>query len=350
MSMGRPSRAIGFVLVTLLALGNAAIAHEDQWISQGNQSPHHRSMAPSESIDEFLDQILYEWAQANLSGTDHLAKILLRKREMMSSNLENGCAHQDNRSTCEQGAGLPSAVTWDLVLGRMSEAIPYAECVVRHWGESHAIEADRRASTALENVEQELSTLPQRNFYDAEAASYVKEAMIHVRAAINDGKHGRANRATAHAGTALDFAEAAAMMSQCRGRACGSSTADAGGEGDGNGGLLTTGTESLPKIFEKAQCIVCHTVPGISGAAEGEFGPELYMKANAPKRISDPGYHGAATSVREYIMESIIDPNLYVVPGFDKDLMPHDFGTTLNAKTVFRIVNYLSQLEQRKVP
>ena len=129
--------------------------------------------------------------------------------------------------------------------------------------------------------------------------------------------------------------------------------ASTGGEeaGSGNGNqLYATGYESLPEIFEKAQCTVCHMIPGIPGADEGDFGPELYVKTNAPKRIKDKNYAGSASSVQEYILESIMNPNLYIVPDFDEDLMPEDFGTGLNAKTLFRIVNYLSKLEKGKDP
>ena len=66
--------------------------------------------------------------------------------------------------------------------------------------------------------------------------------------------------------------------------------------------------------------------------------------------MKDKGYTGSASSVQEYILESIMNPNLYVVPDFDEDLMPDDFGTTLNAKTLYRIVNYISKLEKGKAP
>ncbi len=129
--------------------------------------------------------------------------------------------------------------------------------------------------------------------------------------------------------------------------------ASSGADGEGEGGesqLYATGDEPLPKLFEKAQCTVCHVIPGIPDADEGDFGPELYVKTNAPKRMKDKNYTGSASSVEAYILESILDPNLYIVPDFDEDLMPEDFGTGLNAKTVFRIVNYLSQLEKGKDP
>ncbi len=129
--------------------------------------------------------------------------------------------------------------------------------------------------------------------------------------------------------------------------------ASAGGEEAGGGAenpLLATGDESLPDLFEKAQCTICHIIPGIPGADEGDFGPELYLKTNAPKRMKDKGYAGTATSIQGYILESIMDPNLYIVPDFDEDLMPDDFGTTLNAKSLYRIINYISKLERGKNP
>ncbi len=127
-------------------------------------------------------------------------------------------------------------------------------------------------------------------------------------------------------------------------------TAGDGEAGGGDNPLLTTGDETLPEIFEKAQCSLCHVIPGIPGADEGDFGPELYVKSNASKRMKDKGYAGSASSVQEYILESIMNPNLYIVPEFDEDLMPDDFGTTLNAKTLYRIVNYLSKIEKGKDP
>ncbi len=347
-----PSILIGFVLFALVALSNVVIAHEVLVIPEGIERQHHSSSAieTSASVDEAMDKILYQWTRHNLSNADSLAKVLLRNLETNSSGSQNGNSDTNDIGTkkWEVSSTPKTAVGLGGLLDHISQAIPYAECVMRHWGESHAVESDRRTSTALENLKHELDALQKLNFFEKEAASYIKEAMIHVKEVISNGKQGHVDQATLHAWIALDFAEAAARISQCRGRFCVSSTVDAGHGGDSTSGLLTTGNESLPEIFEKAQCTVCHSIPGIRGAKSGDLGPELYLKTNAPKRIKDSGYHGVAPSVREYILESIIDPNLYVVPGFDADLMPDDFGTTLNAKTLFRIVDYLAQLEESK--
>src|SRR2546422_710154 len=90
-------------------------------------------------------------------------------------------------------------------------------------------------------------------------------------------------------------------------------------------------------------------IPAIQGAV-GVVGPKLVEKTNAPNRLKDPNYKGNATTVREYIMESIITPSKYVVPGFPDNIMPKDFGKKLNAAAINKIINYLSQLEEGKAP
>ena len=117
----------------------------------------------------------------------------------------------------------------------------------------------------------------------------------------------------------------------------------------GAGGLLADGSEPLDQIFAKAQCVVCHTIPGIPGAV-GTVGPKLVEKTNAPTRIKDPAYKGSAKTVRDYITESVINPSTYVVKPFPDGVMPKVFGQKLSAGALNKIVDYLSQLEEGKVP
>src|SRR2546428_36044 len=119
--------------------------------------------------------------------------------------------------------------------------------------------------------------------------------------------------------------------------------------GPAPGAPVVTGDEPVNEIFIKALCFACHTIPGIQGAV-GVVGPKLVEKTNAPNRLKDPNYKGNATTVREYIMESIITPSKYVVPGFPDNIMPKDFGKKLNAAAINKIINYLSQLEEGKAP
>jgi len=115
------------------------------------------------------------------------------------------------------------------------------------------------------------------------------------------------------------------------------------------GAPVVTGDEPVNEIFTKALCFACHAIPGID-VAKGVVGPKLVEKTNAPLRLKDPAYKGKATSVREYIMESIITPSAYVVKPFPDKIMPQDFGKKLNAAAINKIIDYLAQLEEGKEP
>lgn len=113
--------------------------------------------------------------------------------------------------------------------------------------------------------------------------------------------------------------------------------------------LLADGTEPVDQIFAKAQCVVCHTIPGIPGAT-GTQGPKLEEGTNAPNRIKDPAYKGTAKSTHEYIMESVVSPSTYVVKGFPDNLMPKVFGQKLSAGALKKIADYLSQVKAGAPP
>lgn len=72
------------------------------------------------------------------------------------------------------------------------------------------------------------------------------------------------------------------------------------------------------EAFNKFGCVTCHKVPGI--AEGGELGPDLTAVAKvAGKRKPGMG-------AEEYLTESIVAPNAFVVKGFDPDVMPGDLG------------------------
>ena len=106
---------------------------------------------------------------------------------------------------------------------------------------------------------------------------------------------------------------------------------------------LSTGDEPIDQLFIQSGCAVCHTIPGID-PAKGREGPRLVLGINGPKRLADPNYQGTATTVREYIMESILNPGAYVVPGYPDRVMPRWYGKKLNAKALDRIALYLEGL------
>ena len=105
---------------------------------------------------------------------------------------------------------------------------------------------------------------------------------------------------------------------------------------------LTTGEESLAEIFTRAGCPVCHTIPGIPGA-HGQVGPALLLGTTGRQRLQDPFYGGSATTVRDYIIESVLEPDLFIVPGYPRQTMPAWYGAKLSALALEKIAAYLEK-------
>jgi hypothetical protein len=112
---------------------------------------------------------------------------------------------------------------------------------------------------------------------------------------------------------------------------------------------LVSGDEPLATIFIRAGCPVCHTIPGISGA-DGRVGPPLWLGTTGSERLVDPAYRGRAKTIREYVIESVVEPGVYVVPGYPVSIMPTWYGTKLSALALEKISAYLEHLQAPAVP
>jgi len=112
------------------------------------------------------------------------------------------------------------------------------------------------------------------------------------------------------------------------------------------------------QIVTKMGCAACHKIPDISFAHIGAIGPLLIEGTNAPNRIKSPEYKEAmkagyahATTPKEYVMESIMDPSAFIVAGFPKlpdahyklgkSLMPPDFSTKFTYAAVSNMADFL---------
>lgn len=108
---------------------------------------------------------------------------------------------------------------------------------------------------------------------------------------------------------------------------------------------LATGQEPIEKLFIQAGCASCHTIPGIPGAI-GREGPALTLGATGPQRLADPRYQGHATTIHEYILESVLNPGIYVVDGYPDRVMPRWYGQKLSAGALEKITNYLENIKE----
>ena len=82
------------------------------------------------------------------------------------------------------------------------------------------------------------------------------------------------------------------------------------------------------------------SIPGIAGA-EGRVGPPLWLGTSGPQRLRDPLYRGKAKTVHEYIVESVVEPGVFVVPGYPVETMPTWYGAKLSALALEKIAAYL---------
>ena len=83
------------------------------------------------------------------------------------------------------------------------------------------------------------------------------------------------------------------------------------------------------------QCSACHSLqPG-----KTLVGPSLAdIGATAETRIE--GY-----SAEEYLRESIVQPNAYIVTGFQPDIMPENLGKRMSAQQQADLIAYLMTLK-----
>lgn len=89
-------------------------------------------------------------------------------------------------------------------------------------------------------------------------------------------------------------------------------------------------------------CITCHSLE------EGRVlvGPSHARVARrAAQVVSDGSYQGSGQTAADYLRESILDPDAYVVPGFDANLMYENYREALTDEQIDDLVAYLLTLE-----
>jgi len=88
-------------------------------------------------------------------------------------------------------------------------------------------------------------------------------------------------------------------------------------------------------VFERSGCVSCHTIQGVSSAT---IGPELtHVGSYAEQRR--PGL-----AVEDYIRQSILDPNAYVVPGY-QPVMPSGLASMISDEDFEALIVYLVSLK-----
>ena len=102
------------------------------------------------------------------------------------------------------------------------------------------------------------------------------------------------------------------------------------------GGQAVAGGSEGAQLFASQGCVGCHKVKDQGG---GALGPDLStIGSSAATRKS-------GTDAKGYLHERIVNPNAFVVQGFQPNVMPGTYGQTLQPQQIDALVNYL--LEQQ---
>ncbi|MDX1523650.1 MAG: cytochrome c [Anaerolineae bacterium] len=105
----------------------------------------------------------------------------------------------------------------------------------------------------------------------------------------------------------------------------------------------STNNVEIEKLLTENGCVACHALE--AGAASPTTGPNMAgLATTSLERIQNPNYTGAATTAEEYIRESILDPKVYIVDGFDP-LMPATYDVSIEPENLDQIVAYLMTLK-----
>jgi cytochrome c oxidase subunit II len=101
----------------------------------------------------------------------------------------------------------------------------------------------------------------------------------------------------------------------------------------------TTATSSAAglSVFNSYGCAGCHTLS--AAKATGNVGPNLDNLVAYAKQAKQP--------LEPFVHESIVDPDAYIQPGFQKGIMPTDFAQKLNPGQLAAVVTFLVQSAQK---
>ncbi len=95
-------------------------------------------------------------------------------------------------------------------------------------------------------------------------------------------------------------------------------------------------------VYREQYCGICHVLDTASSA--GAFGPTHNgMCTIAAQRIRDSSFTGSSSRVEDYILESIVDPLAYIVPGYERSRFQMPAYTNLSEEELNALVILLMQ-------
>ena len=93
----------------------------------------------------------------------------------------------------------------------------------------------------------------------------------------------------------------------------------------------------------EAGCSACHELAAVGPAWAAE-GSQPGIGERAGERIAQDDYNGVAETAIQYLLESIVNTDAFVVEGYDAGLMPRDYGQRLTAQQTADLIAYMLSL------
>jgi mono/diheme cytochrome c family protein len=91
-------------------------------------------------------------------------------------------------------------------------------------------------------------------------------------------------------------------------------------------------------------CVGCH-VSTTTGPAWGSSEGEPGIGNRALTRLDQADYSGQATTAEQYLFESIVNPNIFVVEGYEPNLMPDTYSQSLTVEDASDLIAYMLTLK-----
>jgi nitric oxide reductase subunit C len=99
---------------------------------------------------------------------------------------------------------------------------------------------------------------------------------------------------------------------------------------------MVVGSNSVPG------CVTCHSLElGVTLVGPSHAG----LATRATETIKSANYRGNAKTVEEYLVESVVEPNVYIEKGFSPSVMYQNYGQDLNQQEISDIVAFMLTLK-----
>ena len=116
-------------------------------------------------------------------------------------------------------------------------------------------------------------------------------------------------------------------------------------------GVGTDITQELPEgdaargeqVAVSQGCTSCHVSQAV-GPAWNPSATEPGIGERAETRFEQADYTGNATNAQEYLLESIVQTNVFIVEGFQPNIMPQNYGDLITAQQAADLIAYMLSL------